>query len=37
VDEKYTSGILFTWDRVIAESGIAPDLVTLQMIDDLRD
>jgi hypothetical protein len=37
VDEKYTAGILFTWDRVIAESGIAPDSTTLQMIDNLRD
>lgn len=37
VDEKYTPGILFTWDRVIAESGIVPDAATLLMIDNMRD
>ncbi len=37
VDEKYTAGILFTWDRVIAESGVVPEPDLLQMINTLRD
>ena len=37
VDEKYTAGILFTWDRVIAESGVVPGPDILQMINTLRD
>ncbi|HAF62768.1 MAG TPA: hypothetical protein DCK95_10655 [Anaerolineaceae bacterium] len=37
VEDKYTMGILFTWDRTITESGVVPDAATLEMINSLRD